>query len=178
MALFILLLPFIEVYGIYQVGLQIGALNTLGFLILNSFLGLSIIKSQGLALVRQSQESFARGDIPKGASFIRLLTIFAGFLFLIPGFFTDIIGFLCLLPGSRHLIAFIAQKWIKRQIEKGRVRFFGGGAAPGGFSTFGQDPFTHSNNHERDVSPQVIDVTPIKVTKSTNESDDGSGTPS
>ncbi len=178
MILLILLLPFLEVYVIYQTGLRIGALNTLGFLILNSFLGLSIIKSQGLALVRQSQEAFARGEIPKDKSFIRLLTIIAGFLFLIPGFVTDVIGFLLLLPGTRHLIAFVAQKWIKRQIEKGRIRFFGGGAGAGGFSTFGQDPFTRYPNHERDVSPQVIDVTPIKVTKTNNEPDDGSSDPS
>lgn len=181
MALFVLLFPFLEVYVIYQTGVRIGALNTLGALILMSFLGLSLIKSQGMALVRQSQEALARGEVPKDAGFMNLLTIFAGFLLLIPGFVTDVIAVLCLLPGTRHLLAYLGRKWMQRQVQKGRV-FFGGMNAGGFRTTYGQGPFTNQQSYrqthqqsespfdERDVTPKVIDVTPISVSTTKDES--------
>lgn len=171
----LLALPFAEIYVAYLVGMEIGAINTLALIILMCFVGAAIAKSQGLQLARQSQAQLARGEVPVGAPLQGLLIVIGGVLLVIPGFITDVIGLLFVLPGTRHIIAFGMQKWLARQLKLGRIRFFGAGA-PGGFKQgpFGQGPFSQSSeqSYERDVTPQVIDVTPISSSKTEGGNDD------
>ncbi|MEM8730773.1 MAG: FxsA family protein [Pseudomonadota bacterium] len=99
-----LVLPLIEITLFVQVGGLIGVWPTLAIVILTTFLGSWVMRSQGqLALARASQAFNDLRDpsepLAEGA-----MMLFAGVLLIVPGFFTDTIGLILLIPGVRHAI--------------------------------------------------------------------------
>lgn len=160
------LLPAIEIYLLIKVGGQIGALHTFGLLLFMGFLGAAIAKSQGRALLLQAQAALSRGELPAASALHGLLVIFGGVLMVTPGFFTDVLGFLFVLPGPRHLMVVLMKRYLAKQLELGRIHVFGGAAAGGGFRTGSRGPFEGPQpppGASRDVSPKVIDVTATRV---------------
>lgn len=166
------LIPALEIYLLIKVGGQIGALNTFGLLILVGIVGATIAKSQGRALLIQTQAALSRGEIPAASLLHGLMVVIGGVLMVTPGFFTDVIGLLFVLPGTRHMIVVLIRKYLARQLELGRIHVFGSASAGGfgGFRTGGphgpQGPFGRSVPHDdemREVSPRVIDVNSIRI---------------
>jgi UPF0716 protein FxsA len=99
-----LVVPIVEIYVLIQVGSAIGALNTIGLLLLVSLLGALIVKHQGGGTWRRIRDELAMGRLP-GASLVDAALIFAaGVLLLVPGFVTDALGLLLLIPPVRHLV--------------------------------------------------------------------------
>jgi UPF0716 protein FxsA len=107
-----LVVPIVEIYVLIQVGSAIGALNTIGLLLLVSLLGAWIVKHQGGGAWRRIRDELAMGHLP-GASLIDGALIFAaGVLLLVPGFVTDALGLLLLIPPVRHLVrALLARRF-------------------------------------------------------------------
>jgi len=103
--LLFLLVPLVEVYLFIQVGSVIGALPTIALCILTAMLGTWLFRQQGLQTVRRVQEKIRQGETPAIELIEGVILILAGLLLLTPGFFTDITGLLCLLPGMRARIA-------------------------------------------------------------------------
>src|SRR4051794_15063453 len=95
--------PLAELYVLYQVGSAIGILPTIGLLLLDSILGTLLMKSQGAAAWRRFNEATALGRIPAREVADGALIILGGAFLLTPGFLTDIIGFLLLIPPTRAL---------------------------------------------------------------------------
>jgi len=122
-ALFILV-PLLELYVIIQVGQSIGALNTIGLLILDSILGTVLLRSQGRAVWRRFNQALQAGRPPAREVLDGALVIFGGALLLAPGFLTDIVGILLLAPPSRAVIRRILSKGLLT-----RVAFSIGGPA-------------------------------------------------
>ncbi len=103
--LLFILVPIIEIGVFIQVGDQIGLGATLVIVIITAIIGVNLLKQQGFAVMRDIQNSLNQGKVPalEIASGAQLL--FAGGLLLTPGFVTDIIGFLLMVPAIRMLLA-------------------------------------------------------------------------
>ena len=102
-ALFIVV-PLAELYVIIQVGEAIGAVPTIGLLLLDSLLGGWLLRSQGRAVWRRFQETLGSGRAPTREGIDGVLVIVGGALLLAPGFITDVFGALLLAPPSRSLV--------------------------------------------------------------------------
>lgn len=93
-----------EIVVLIQVGSAIGALPTIGLVLLTAFLGLALLRQQGLSTLFRAQEKVRAGGIPVTELVEGVFLAVGGALLLTPGFVTDAIGLACLLPGSRQLV--------------------------------------------------------------------------
>src|SRR6478672_6144547 len=98
------IVPIVEIYVIIQVGQTIGALWTIALLIADSIAGWLLMKSQGRTAWRRFQRALAEGRVPGREVVDGALVIFGGAFLLTPGFVTDILGALLLLPPTRAVI--------------------------------------------------------------------------
>ncbi len=98
----VLLMPILEIAGFIVVGKAIGLWPTLALIILTSMLGLIILRNGGLGMVRNLQNAGRTGDQPAEALVSGGMRVIAGILLFVPGFFTDIIGILLLVPAVRR----------------------------------------------------------------------------
>lgn len=102
-ALFIAL-PLIEIATFIKVGQLIGVLPTLLGVLLGAFAGAMVIRAQGLSLMADIRGTMGSGQLPARALTDAMMVFVAGVLLLIPGYFTDLLGLLLLLPPVRTLI--------------------------------------------------------------------------
>lgn len=110
---FLALLPFLEIAGFIWVGGQIGILATLAAIVVTAVIGIGIIRWQGMGLVLDSRAMMARGEIPAKAFAEAMMLAVAGLLLFIPGFVTDAIGVLLLIPPVRAaLYAFLSRNMV------------------------------------------------------------------
>ena len=100
-----LIVPFVEIYVLLQVGGLIGALPTIILVVFTALLGAWLLRRQGFATWQRFQSALARGDIPAYELVEGPILLVGGALLLTPGFFTDILGFACLVPALRRRIA-------------------------------------------------------------------------
>lgn len=103
MLLFLMLLvvPLIEIFLFIQVGGEIGAWPTIGIVILTAVVGTVMLRRQGLAALRGVQSRLAAGEDPGRLLADGAMILVAGVLLLTPGFLTDTIGLLLLVPAVR-----------------------------------------------------------------------------
>lgn len=99
-----IVVPLAELYVILKVGDVIGVLPTVAILVADSMLGAFLLKSQGRAVWRRFQETMATGRMPHREVIDGVAVIFGGAFLLTPGFLTDIVGVLLLLPPTRSLL--------------------------------------------------------------------------
>jgi UPF0716 protein FxsA len=109
--------PFAEIYVLLQVGHAIGVLNTLGLLVLVSIVGAWLAKREGLGVLRRIQTSVEAGRVPGLELIDGFLILMAGALMLTPGFLTDIVAILLLLPPVRALLRRELRRRFARRIE-------------------------------------------------------------
>ena len=114
-------LPLIEIAGFVIVGEHLGVLGTLAAVILNSIFGMFVLRAAGWHAVNALSAAREQGVPPPLAALDSFFLILAGFLFVIPGFATDLIGLPLLFPPIRHLLAEAA--W--RKLGGGRSPFPG-----------------------------------------------------
>lgn len=103
--LFLVVVPFVEIYLLLQVGGIIGAVPTIFLVVLTAVLGAWLLKQQGLATLQRFQASLAQGTLPAYEMVEGPILLVGGALLLTPGFITDIMGFACLIPQLRRKIA-------------------------------------------------------------------------
>jgi UPF0716 protein FxsA len=108
LALLFLVVPFAELFVLIKVGQMIGALPTVGVLILVSVFGAAMVKREGLNVVRRAQEQVRQGRVPAAELIDGVLILFAGALLVSPGFLTDIFGVLLLVPPVRNALRKLA----------------------------------------------------------------------
>ena len=99
-----LVIPFIELWLLIKVGSAIGALATILLLILSGFFGMYLLRHQGLSTLAKFQRDMQAGQRPAQALLEGSMMLLGGLLFIIPGFFTDIVGLILLLPPTRYLL--------------------------------------------------------------------------
>jgi len=104
MPLLFIIIPLIELYFIIVVGEAIGAFWTVILVILTAIVGVNLLRIQGMNTLAKAQRSMAQGQIPAMEMMEGIALAVAGVLLITPGFITDSIGFLCLIPASRRAI--------------------------------------------------------------------------
>jgi UPF0716 protein FxsA len=103
--LLFLLVPLVEIYFLIVVGGIIGALPTVALVVLTAVIGAALARQQGLATLQRLQATLARGEPPAIEMLEGVLLLIGALLLLTPGFFTDALGFACLLPVTRRALA-------------------------------------------------------------------------
>lgn len=99
-----LVVPLIEIACFILIGQAIGLWPTLLGVVVMAIAGSLILRVQGLALVKQIQASMSRGELPARALADAMMVAIAGLLLISPGYFTDVIGLLLLIPPVRSAI--------------------------------------------------------------------------
>ena len=105
LVLLFIVVPLLELYILIHVGGLIGVLPTIGICILTAVIGASLLRYQGLQTIARVQSKLSQGEVPATDMLEGVILLLCGFLLLTPGFFTDVIGFLCLVPQFRTIIA-------------------------------------------------------------------------
>ncbi len=114
--LFIIGIPAIEIYLMIKVGGVIGALNTILLIFFTAITGVYFAKIAGLSTLRSGFNQLVKNEIPMYEIISGAALAFAAFLLILPGFLTDTIGFLLIIPITRKIfIKLIAGKFNKRK---------------------------------------------------------------
>lgn len=110
LALFIVV-PLVEIYLLVKIGGLIGALPTIALVVFTAVLGTLLLRWQGLATLGRVQANLAAGQLPALEMLEGVVLLLCGVLLLTPGFFTDVLGFLCLITPLRQrlVIAVVAR---------------------------------------------------------------------
>ncbi|MGO1500042.1 MAG: FxsA family protein [Marinobacter sp.] len=137
-----IIMPIAEMAVLIQVGGMIGVVNTIGFVLLTAVIGAWLLRQQGMATLLRANQRLNTGELPAKEVAEGLILAVGGVLLITPGFITDTIGFLCLIPFTRYWLSALALKRMVASSKSGGFYFRAGG----GQSPFGQDPFGDRNN--------------------------------
>ena len=122
-----IIIPIIEMVVLIEVGSIIGSLGTIGLVVVTAVIGLWLFRLEGLATFQRVQNRLAQGELPETELLEGIMLLVGGTLLLTPGFVTDTIGFICLIPVLRRPLA----QWI---LHRGFTRMVHrGGGQPTGF---------------------------------------------
>ena len=111
-ALFIII-PIIEITVLMQVGELIGAWPTVAIVIVSAWVGAKYVRQQGIATLQSVQTKMDQGELPSSEIVTGVMLLVAGILLVTPGFVTDVIGLLLLVPNMRKTLATSIQKYMK-----------------------------------------------------------------
>ena len=104
LVLLFIAMPILEMWLLITVGRHIGALTTVGLVVLTAAVGLALLRQQGLSTLWRARQRLDSGELPAREIAEGLLLAVGGALLLTPGFVTDGIGFCCLVPGLRQVL--------------------------------------------------------------------------
>ncbi len=115
--LLLLFIPLIEVYLLIKVGALIGVIPTVALVVFTAVLGAQLMRHQGLATLARVQTLLARGELPTVPMLEGVVILVSGALLLTPGFLTDTLGFLGLIPPVRRaVIWFVLRRGLVRPV--------------------------------------------------------------
>jgi len=145
--LFFIGTPILEMIVLIKVGAMIGTIPTIALVVLTATIGVWLLKREGLATLTRLQQKMTQGELPGKELLEGVMLIIGGALLLTPGFVTDAIGFVCLIPWLRQPVA----AWLLNhtQLFQGTMQMGGmrmGGMQMGAFS-----------NEPTDVEPTEFD---------------------
>ena len=102
--LIFIVLPVIEISLFIQFGDALGTINTILLIFLTAGIGVYLVRQQGFNTLRKMQQEIQNQELPVRSLFDGFVILISGILLLIPGFFTDTIGFMGLIPITRFFI--------------------------------------------------------------------------
>ena len=106
----IILIPVIEIYLLIKIGSQIGAISTIILIFVTAFVGIYYAKYEGLNTLKSGFKQLSKNETPTYEIISGAAIAFAALLLIIPGFATDVLGFLIIFPLSRKFILGIFTK--------------------------------------------------------------------
>jgi UPF0716 protein FxsA len=161
LVLLFIVVPIAELFVIIQVGEAIGVLPTIALLIVDSILGAALMRSQGRLAWRRFQAALTEGRMPHREVADGALVIFGGALLLTPGFISDVLGIVLLLPPTRALArALLTRRLLPRLV----VRRFGGPAAAGSAAwSAGRRGGSRRDRDGADVEGTATEVDPPRL---------------
>jgi len=115
----VILIPIAEIYLFIKIGSQIGALNTIILIFLTAIIGVYYAKYEGINTLRSGVTQIIKNQIPAFELISGAAIAFAAVLLILPGFATDIVGFLLILPITRKLILGRLNKKFERKNKEG-----------------------------------------------------------
>ena len=114
----IILVPIVEIYLLIKIGSQIGALSTILLIFLTAITGILYARYEGLNSLRSGFSQLIKNEIPAYEMISGAAIAFAAFLLIIPGFATDLVGFLIIFPLTRKLLF----KKIAKKLEENNLK--------------------------------------------------------
>ena len=115
----IILVPIIEIYLFIKIGAKIGAFNTILLIFLTALTGIIYARYEGLNTLKSGFSQMVKNEIPAYEMISGAAIAFGALLLIIPGFATDILGFLIIFPLTRKLIfRKVSSKFEKRENKK------------------------------------------------------------
>lgn len=150
----LVIVPLAELAIIIEVGRSIGVAWTIALLLVNSLLGAWLLQREGRRAWSQFRTTLTAGRWPGDEVAQGGLIIFGGALLLTPGFLTDVVGFLCLLPPTRA----VASRVLRSRATGGIV---GGGAGATSRGATGRR--ATRSPADGDGGPEVLDVEVLEV---------------
>ena len=118
LVLSIILVPILEIYLFIKIGSQIGAFNTISLIFITAILGIFYARYEGLNTLRSGFSQLIKNEIPAYELISGAAIAFAALLLIIPGFATDILGFLFIFPITRKLILGKFSKKFKNNVKE------------------------------------------------------------
>ncbi len=100
----LILIPAIEIYLFIKIGASIGAFNTVLLIFFTAFIGIYYARSQGLNTLNQGLRKMIKNEIPAYELISGALIAIGAIFLIIPGFATDVVGFLIIFPPTRKII--------------------------------------------------------------------------
>lgn len=107
------LMPIIEIAVLIQVGSVLGAFNTIALLVLTAIVGASLVRSQGIRTMQSAQLKMAQGQLPGREMVSGIMIFIAGVMFITPGFVTDLIALLMLIPAVQSVMGV----WLLKRVQ-------------------------------------------------------------
>ena len=120
----IILVPIIEIYLFIKIGSQIGAFNTISLIFITAILGIFYARYEGLNTLKSGISQLVKNQVPAYELISGAAIAFAALLLIIPGFATDIIGFLLIIPLTRKLILGKISNKVKKKTETKKEKPF------------------------------------------------------
>ena len=111
----IILIPVIEIYLFIKIGSQIGAFNTISLIFITAIIGVIYARYEGLNTLKSGFSQLVKNELPAYEIISGAAIAFAALLLIVPGFATDIIGFLLLFPLTRKI--FLKKFSIKKEYK-------------------------------------------------------------
>lgn len=123
--LIFVIIPLIELYVIIAVGEKIGAFWTVMLVLLTAVVGVNLLRIQGLKTLMRAQVSMVQGQVPAMEIMEGMVLAAAGIMLITPGFISDSLGFLCLIPTSRQAIIryILARSRVRTRFDAGSGGF-------------------------------------------------------
>ena len=100
----IISLPIIEIYLFIKIGSQIGALNTISLILITAIIGVIYARYEGLNTLRSGFSQLIKNETPAFEIISGAAIAFAALLLIVPGFLTDVIGFILIFPLTRKVL--------------------------------------------------------------------------
>jgi len=110
-----IILPIIEISIFIQIGSFLGTFNTVLLIFLTAALGIYFVRQQGLSAFQKITYELQNQQIPMQGMFDGLVILIAGILLITPGFLTDVLGFLCLMPMTRYYLLNIIKNVLSKR---------------------------------------------------------------
>ena len=115
----IILIPIIEIYLFIKIGSQIGAFNTISLIFITAIVGIYYAKYEGLNTFKSGFTQLLKNEMPAYELISGAAIAFAALLLIIPGFATDFVGFLLIIPFTRRvLLSQFSKKISKKNVKK------------------------------------------------------------
>jgi UPF0716 protein FxsA len=122
LALLFIVIPALELGLLIQVGGWIGVIPCIALVIGTGVVGAWLAQREGLRTLADIQTATAQGEMPTGKLIDGALILVAGALLVTPGILTDVVGFACLVPGTRQLIKGALRSAMKASVRTGRIQ--------------------------------------------------------
>lgn len=151
-----IVVPIVEIALFVQVGGFFGLWPTLALVLVTAIVGASLVRSQGIATLMSVQSRLQKGELPAQQIVEGVMLAVSGVLLLTPGFMTDALGMLVLLPAPRAMLAKQLMSRVKVQGMASGSGFSAGFGGGQGFS--GQGPFEHHDSDSSNQRPSDGDV--------------------
>lgn len=143
--LLFIIIPIIEITVLIQVGQAIGAWYTVGLVLLSAFIGVNMLRHQGLSTLMRARQRMDQGEMPGQEMVEGIVLAVGGALLVTPGFVTDVIGFSCLVPAVRQRLvkSLLSRATVITRTQSGQTQF--------------HEEY-HSTQGPRDIPPREGDV--------------------
>lgn len=179
--LFFIVIPLTELWLLFEVADLVGGFETVLLVIMTAFFGIMLLKSQGVATLTRANQKWQMGAVPAQEMIEGLMLAFCGAMLLTPGFITDALGFLILLPPVRRFLAGrITQQgvasFVKGVAGESVIKRARPGAGQWQTRSFGGQVYegkvTKSSFAANDAEPAAPDETCVNLNKSQDRAPD------